>query len=96
MGMTGNIKILALRLPDRFDEDISVQLLLFSSRDRFSGRWFYQAVTPMGFTGLHGVAFLGAMEMAAAVLDMKESDVNAADGTGNTAFTRAASRGHDW
>jgi len=39
--MTGNIKILALRLLDRFDEHISARLLLLRyNRDRVSGPYF--------------------------------------------------------
>ena len=94
MGMTENIKILALRLLDRFDEHISAQLLLLHGRNMIFGRWFHRKEVPRGFTGLHGVAFLGIVEIAAAVLDMKEWDVNAADCTGSTALTWAVTRGH--
>ena len=94
-GMTDNIKILALRLLDRFDEHISCQLLLCCSWDVLSLGWGHMAKGPRGFTGLHGAAFLGITEMALAVLDLKEWDVNAADCTGNTALTWAAMRGHD-
>ena len=86
MGITQNIKILALRLLNRFDEHISAQLLLLHSQDGLLGQWFYGAEGPKGFTGLHGAAFFGMGEIAAAVLDMKEWDVNAADCTGNTAL----------
>ena len=44
----------------------------------------------MGFTGLHVVAFLGIAEIVAALLEMKEWDVNATDCTGSTALTSAA------
>ena len=47
-----------------------------------------------GFTGPHGVAFLGIAEITSAVLNMKEWEVNAADFTGNTALTWAARRGY--
>ena len=94
MGMTHNIKILALRLLDRFDEHISAQLLLRNGCKEFPGLWFKWAKGPRGFTGLHGVAFLGIVEIAAAVLDMKEWDVNVADCTGNTALILAVMRGH--
>ena len=94
MGLTENIKILALWLLNRFDEHISAQLLLLYSWDTFSDPRFDWTKGPMGFTGLHGVAFLGLEEIAAAVLDMKEWDVNVADRMGSTALTWAAMRGH--
>ena len=77
-GMAENIKILALKLLDGFDKHISAQLLLLYGQDIFSKTWFVGGKGPRGFTGLHGVAFLGIVEIAAAVLDMKERDVNAA------------------
>ena len=94
-GMAENIKILALRLLDRFDEHISAQLLLRHGPDTSSDPRFNKAEGPKGFTGLHGVTFLGIVEIAAAVMDMKEWGVNEADCTGNTALTWAAIRGHD-
>ena len=94
-GMTENIKILALRLLDRFDEHISAQLLLRYSQNRCQGRWFDWWKGPTGFTGLYGVAFLGIVEIAAAVLDMKEWDANVTDCTGNTALLWAAKNGHE-
>ena len=93
-GMTENIKILALRLLNRFDEHISAKLLLLQGRDIFFGRLLKRDEGPTGFTGFHGAAFLGIVEIAAAVLDMKEWDVNVADNTGSTALTWAAIRGH--
>jgi len=93
-GMTESIKILALRLLDRFEEHVNTQLLLRSELDGFVYSLIYRAARPMRFTGLHGVAFLGVTEIAAAVLDMKEWDVNAADCTGTTALTWAAMKGH--
>ena len=95
MGMTENIELLALKLLDRFDEHISAQLLLLRYyRWAFKEPFYGGEVGPMGFTGLHGVAFLGIVEIAVAVLDMKEWDVKAADYTGNTALIWAAIRGH--
>ena len=94
-GMTENIKILALRLLDRFDKHISAQLLLLHGRNVFSDPQFDEAKGPMGFTGLHGVAFFGVVEVAAAVLDMRQWDVNATDCTGSTALIWASIRGHD-
>ena len=93
LGMTENNKILALRLLDRFHGHISAQLLLLYGRDMFVGLWFGGAKRPTGFTGLHGAAFLGIVEIAAAALDTKKWDVNLIDPTGRTALTWAAIRG---
>jgi len=96
-GMTENAKILALRLLNRFDEHISAQLLLSCNR-RYTG-WSASlsqvAGGPVGFTGLHGVAFLGIAEMVAPVLEMRKWDANAADCTGNTPLIWAARRGQE-
>ena len=94
-GMTENIKTLALRLLDRFDEHISAKLLLLHDPDMVWNLRWYKEGECTGFTGLHGVAFLGIVEIAAAVLDMKEWDVNSADYTGSTALTWAAMRGNE-
>ena len=96
MGMTENVKILALGLLGRFDKHISTQLLLLRYME--DGRWgpcFNWERGPTGFTGLHGVAFLGSVEILATVLEMKEWDVNATDCMGNTALTWAARKGYE-
>ena len=90
MGMTENVKMLALRLLDRFDEHISAELLLLSSGEHWIWKLHRMAGGPTGFTGLHGVAFLGLAEILAAVLELKEWDVNATDCLQNTALTWAA------
>jgi len=93
-GGTENIKILALRLLDGFDQHISIQLLYHCDWGAFFPRCFDKPEKLTGFTGLHGVAFFAIEEIFTAVLDMREWDVNAADCTGNTALTWAAKRGH--
>jgi len=96
MGMTENGKILALRLLDRFNEHISAQLLLLRYHDeRTPSRYFYGAKGPMGFTGLHGVSFLGIVEIVASILGMKEWNLNQSDCMGCTALIWAAVKGHD-
>ena len=95
-GMTENVKILALGLLDKFDEHISAQILLLRyNQDRISGPYFDESGGPAGFTGLHGVAFLGIADIVTAVLEMKEWDVNAADCMGGTALTWATKRGQE-
>jgi len=96
LGMTESVKILGLRLLDRFDEHISAQLLLLSNNKyNRSGPFFLSRTGPVGFTGLHGVSFLGITGLVASVLGMKEWDVNTTDCTGSTALTWAATRGHE-
>ena len=95
-GMTENIKILALRLLDKFDEHISAQLLLSHySEDGNESLYFEGEDGPTGFTGLHGVASLGIAGILPALLDMKEWDVNAGDCVGMTSLTWASLRGHE-
>ena len=93
-GMTENIKRLALRLLDRFDEHISAKLLLLHDFG-----WLLNSSSKVGgatgFTGLHGVAFLGIAEIVVPVLEMKEWDINAADCTGSTALIWAARIGQE-
>ena len=92
IGMTGNVKMLALWLLDRFDEHISAQLLLLNNK--FSGSYL-PSLGPRGFTGLHGVSFLGIAEIVAALLEMNGWDVNATDCSGGAALVWAARRGHE-
>ena len=95
-GVAEGVKILALKLLDRFDEHISAQLLLLRcNRYRDWGPDFHGGRGPSGFTGLHGISFLGIVEIAVALLEMKEWDVNATDCMGSTALTWAASNGHE-
>ena len=92
IGMTGNVKMLALWLLDRFDEHISAQLLLLNNK--ISGSYL-PSLGPRGFTGLHGVSFLGIAEIVAALLEMNGWDVNATDCSGGAALVWAARRGHE-
>jgi len=95
-GMTENIKILALKLLDRFGEHISAKLLLLKDNgDRGGELYFHGARRPTGFSGLHGAAFLGIGRIVSTVLEMKEWDVNADDCMGMTALTWASGRGHE-
>ena len=96
IGITENVKALALRLLDRFDHHLSAHLLLLHHHPN-SDPWgrSYGARGPVGFTGLHGVSFLGIAEIAGVVLNMKEWDVNTTDCMGGTPLTWAARRGHE-
>jgi len=95
-GMTENVKMRALGLLDRFDEHIVAKLLLLECEEsHYWGPGLNGRVQPRGFTGLHVVAYLGIVEVTAAVLEMKELDVNASDCSGITALTWAAYEGHE-
>ena len=96
-GMTENVKELALRLLNKFDEHISAQLLSLHYNEGISrlGPEFHVEKGPIGFTGLHGAAFLGIMDIFPAVLEMKEWDFNARDNASCTPFMWAAVRGHE-
>ena len=95
MEMTENVKILALKLLDSFNKHISAQLLLLRYTKGYWYHDFKRKGGPIGFTGLHGVAFLGVGEILAAVLKTKEWDVNATDCTGSTPLTWASRKGHE-
>ena len=88
---------LALQLLFEFERHISSQLLLLHyEKERL---WwephFHVGGGPKGFTGLHGASFFGMVEVVAALLTMKEYDINAVDITGKTAFAWAARGGHE-
>ena len=97
MGATENVKMLALKLLDRFDQHISAQLLLllrYGGGGCWAPHYYNWREGPTGFSGLHGVSFLGIAEIVTAVLEMKEWDVNATDCLGSTALTWAAMKGN--
>ena len=106
METTENVKTLALRLLDRFDEHISAQLLLLrNNKNNGPGVNFmfwgtlleprFEGRGPAGFTGVHGGSFLGAVEVVTCVLEMRKWDVNAIDCTGSTALIWAVVKGHE-
>jgi len=78
-GMTDNVKTLALRLLDGFDKHISAQLMLLDYKSGRFSRGLSLKGGPRGFTGLHGAAFVGIVEILTAVLEIEEWDVNASD-----------------
>ena len=91
------ISPLALELLIGFEQHISSQLLLLHYHD--NGPWwdwcFYQRDGSNGFTGLHGAAFLGIVEIAAARLGIKQWDINARDILGRTVLVWATVGGHE-
>ena len=91
----GNTKGLALRFLNRLNKHISLKLLFLR---RFRDYWepaFDEWAEPTGFTGLHGAAFFGIVELVAALLEMKGSGINASDFLGDTGLILAAQRGHE-
>jgi len=90
-----NVKILALKLLDGFDKHISSKILLLDGV-RSEERPFDGDDTPGGFTGLHGAAYFGCVEIAVALLETNKGDVEATDFHGNRAVAWAAQRGNEW
>jgi len=84
---------LARRLLDRFDGHISCKLLLL--KQDYPGPPFDDEGIPIGFTGLHGGALLGVLELMVSLFNFKKWDLNATDLGGRTALTWAARKGHD-
>jgi len=91
---TESVKTLALKLLGRFDEHMSSKVLLLH-RARSWERPFDLENTPKGFTGLHGAAYFGCMEIMVALLETNKWDLQAIDYHGNTAIIWAARRGHE-
>ena len=91
------VSTLALGLLTEFEQHISSQLLMLHYDE--SRLWrepvFDKTGGPKGFTGLHGAAFFGIVEIVAMLLAMKEWDINATDGRGRTALAWAAVGGHE-
>jgi len=84
---------LARRLLDRFDGHISCKLLLL--KEYYPGPPFDDEGIPIGFTGLHGGALLGVLELMVSLFDIRKWDLNATDLHGGTALAWAARKGHD-
>jgi len=95
MGMTENAKILALRLLDTFNEHISAQLLLLRNQGVGASAPYFYGQGPAGFTALHGVSFLGIVEIVDSVLEMKMWDLSQSDCMGCTALIWAAMKGYE-
>jgi len=88
--ITGNVNTLALRLLDGFEKHISSRMLLSHRRDNWDKGLHRSDST--GFTGLHGIAYLGIVGIAVSLLEMRKWDLGATDVEGNTALLWAARR----
>jgi len=91
---TENVKTLALKLLDGYDKHISSKILLLRGQN-FWKRPFDLEDIPRGFTGLHGAAYIGYVEIIVALLETNKWDAQATDFHGNTAIAWAARRGHE-
>jgi len=91
---TENVKRLAFQLLGEFDKHISSKVLLLDGT-RYWDQPFDWEGSPRGFTGLHGAAYLGCVEITAALLEMGKCDARATDYHRNTAIAWAARRGHE-
>ena len=68
---TESLKRLALQLLDGFDKHISSKVLLLREMGIW-GRHYYWGNSFRGFTGLHGAAYFGCLEIIVALLDMSK------------------------
>ena len=93
-GTTESVKTLALKLLDGYDKHISSKVVLLR-RVRTKEQPFDRKFVPIGFTGLHGAAYFGCVEIIVALLETNEWDVQATDLHGNTALAWASTRGHE-
>jgi len=83
---------LVLRLLDRFDAHISCKILL--SKENSAWLPFDSKGYPIGFTGLHGAAFLGILELIYSLFDLEKWDLNATEFSGRTALSLAVGEGN--
>ena len=91
---TEGVKALALKLLDGYDKHISSKVLLLHgvrAADQPLGR----DGAPTGFTGLHGAAYFGRVELTVALLETNKGDVQATDFHGYTAISWASRRGNE-
>ena len=93
-GTTESVKTLALKLLDGYDKHISSKILLLHGVS-LRKQPFDSEDTPRGFTGLHGAAYHGCVEITIALLERNRCDVQATDLDGKTAITWAARNGHE-
>jgi len=91
---TESVKRLALELFDGYDNHIASKMMLLHSMSIWD-QPFDREDSPTGFTGLHGAAYLGCMEITASLLETHKWDVRETDLKGYTATARAAMRGHE-
>ena len=89
-GTTEGVRSLALRLLDKFDSHISSKFLLIPHVYEL---YLGMQESAQGFTGLHCVAYLGINEIAEALLEMKDWEVDKTDFEGCTPLIWASKNG---
>jgi len=88
-------RTLALKLlDDGYDKHISSKVLLLHGV-RTEEQPFDRDGAPTGFTGLHGAAYFGCLELAVDLLETNKGDVQGTDFHGNTAIAWASRRGNE-
>jgi len=93
-GTTESVKTLALKLLDGYDKHISSKVMLLRGV-RAEEQPFDREDTPRGFTGLHGAAYFGCVDITVALLETNNVDGQATDFRGNAALAWASTRGHE-
>ena len=94
LGTTERVKTLALKLLDGYDKHISSKVLLLHGVSA-EEQPFDKEDTPRGFTGLHGAAYFGCVEIMVALLKTNKVDVRETDFCGNVPIAWASRRGHE-
>jgi len=88
--LSDDAKSLALKLLVRYDNHISIRLLLGS---QYAG--FYSSSGFSMFTGLHCVSFFGIVEVVRSLMETGGFDINQGDFMGITPLGWAAKSGHE-
>ena len=96
--LSQSAKSLALRLLDDYDKHISSKTFLIHKGLRWHRSKQNGSNSGGAFSGLHGAAYLGIVEIMGSLLkktQKREWDVNSTDVDGNTPFAWAARMGHE-
>ena len=88
--LSDDVKSLALKLLEKYDDHISIGLLLGSRYERF-----YLASKVSRFTGLHCASFFGLVEVVKSLIEIGSFDINQRDPMGITPLGWAARGGHE-
>ena len=91
---TEGVKALALELLDGYDRHISSKVLLLHAV-RAEELPLGGDGAPTGFTGLHGAAYFGCLELIVALIETNKGDMQATDFCGNTSLAWASRMGHE-
>jgi len=91
-GIPQDVSTLALEHLREFDKHISPGILLSHGLENWDRELCRSNAA--GFTGLHGTAYFGIVEIAPALFEMKKWYLDATDAEGNTAISWAARKGH--